>query len=77
MHLFMKVYCHTTEMIIDVIMKAKNEEVNYTDKNKIYIWIEWGKGRSRIKLNPKKPYSFTMIIIMRETKVQGVIIDIN
>ena len=37
MHLFMKVYCHTIEMIIDVIMKAKNEEVNYTDKNKIYI----------------------------------------
>ena len=33
----MKVYCHTTAMIIDVIMKAKNEEVNYTDKNKIYI----------------------------------------
>lgn len=20
------------------------------------VWIEWGKGRSRIKLNPKKPY---------------------
>ena len=37
MHLFMKVYYHTTAMIIDVIMKAKNEEVNYTDKNKIYI----------------------------------------
>ena len=37
MHLFMKVYCHTTEMIIDVIMKAKHEEVNYTDKTKIYI----------------------------------------
>ena len=37
MHLFVKVYCHTTATIIDAIMKAKNEEVNYTDKNKIYI----------------------------------------